>query len=322
MFREDDRLPIVQEMILADSVETRQPALDRLLPIQRSDFSGIFQAMDGLPVVIRLLDPPLHEFLPDPNEIRTERDSLVATGSNPELLTELEHLLHRVEDLHEANPMLGLRGCRLGIEHPEIYEMQVRAIIEAAVGLTAEGFTPRPKIMIPLVGHVNELKALKPRLRKIADDVLAANGSDVTYEFGTMIEVPRACSTAGDIANVADFFSFGTNDLTQTAFGISRDDAEGKFLMNCVESGILPSNPFQVLDRDGVGVLIQTAVVSGREAAPNIEMGVCGEHGGDPESIAFCEQIKVDYVSASPFRVPVARMAAAHALLGTLERDR
>ena len=278
--------------------------------------------MDGLPVVIRLLDPPLHEFLPDHEPLAAELASLTADGSDPQRAAQLERMLRRVEELQEANPMLGLRGCRLGIQHPEIYEMQVRAIIEAALELVLAGVRARPKIMIPLVSHVGELQAIEPRLHAVADEVLRAGGAEVSYEFGTMIEVPRACLTAGELAKVADFFSFGTNDLTQTTYGISRDDAEGKFLIDYVESGILPTNPFQVMDPDGVGALVRLAVEQGRQADPDIEMGICGEHGGDPESIGFCERIGLDYVSASPFRVPVARQAAAHARLASIERDR
>ncbi len=322
MFREGDRLPIVQEMILAESVEERQKALDRLLPIQREDFVGILRAMDGYPVVIRLLDPPLHEFLPDHEPLAAELASLTAEDSDPRRRANLERMLRRVEEIQEVNPMLGLRGCRLGIQQPEVYEMQVRAIIEAALELSAAGLQPRPKIMIPLISHVNELRKVEGRLHAVADEVVQAKGAEVSYEFGTMIEVPRACLTAGALAEVADFFSFGTNDLTQTTYGISRDDAEGKFLIDYVESGILPSNPFQVMDPDGVGALLRLAVEQGRAADPDIEMGICGEHGGDPDSIGICEQLGLDYVSASPFRVPVSRMAAAHARLAGIDRDR
>ena len=322
MFREGDRLPIVQEMILAETVEERQKALDRLLPIQREDFVGILRAMDGFPVVIRLLDPPLHEFLPDHEPLAAELASLTADDADPRRRAHLERMLRRVEEIQEVNPMLGLRGCRLGIQQPEVYEMQVRAIIEAALELSAAGAQPRPKIMIPLISHVNELRKVEGRLHAVADDVVRARGAEVSYEFGTMIEVPRACLTAGALAEVADFFSFGTNDLTQTTYGISRDDAEGKFLIDYVESGILPTNPFQVMDPDGVGALVRLAVEQGRQADPDIEMGICGEHGGDPDSIQICEQLGLDYVSASPFRVPVSRMAAAHARLADVERDR
>ena len=322
MFREGDRLPIVQEMILAETAEERQKAIDRLLPIQRGDFVGILRAMAGFPVVIRLLDPPLHEFLPDHEPLAAELASLTADDSDPERRANLERMLRRVEELQEVNPMLGLRGCRLGIQHPEVYEMQVRAIIEAALELSAAGEQARPKIMIPLISHVNELREVESRLHAVADEVVRARGAEVSYEFGTMIEVPRACLTAGALAEVADFFSFGTNDLTQTTYGISRDDAEGKFLIDYVESGILPANPFQVMDTDGVGALVRLAVEQGRQVDPDIEMGICGEHGGDPESIGFCERLGLDYVSASPFRVPVARHAAAHARLASIERDR
>ena len=322
MFREGDRLPIVQEMILAETVEERQKALDRLLPIQREDFVGILRAMDGFPVVIRLLDPPLHEFLPDHEPLAAELAALTADDSDPLRRAHLERMLRRVEEIQEVNPMLGLRGCRLGIQQPEVYEMQVRAIIEAALELSAAGFQPRPKIMIPLISHVNELRKVEGRLHAVADEVVQDKGAPVAYEFGTMIEVPRACLTAGALAEVADFFSFGTNDLTQTTYGISRDDAEGKFLIDYVESEILPANPFQVMDPEGVGALLRLAVEQGRAADPDIEMGICGEHGGDPDSIGICEQLGLDYVSASPFRVPVSRMAAAHARLADIERDR
>ena len=322
MFREGDRLPIVQEMILAETVEERQKALDRLLPIPREDFVGILRALDGYPVVIRLHDPPLHEFLPDHEPLAAELAALTADDADPERRAHLERMLRRVEEIQEVNPMLGLRGCRLGIQQPEVYEMQVRAIIEAALELSAAGFQPRPKIMIPLISHVNELRKVEGRLHAVADEVVRAKGASVAYEFGTMIEVPRACLTAGALAEVADFFSFGTNDLTQTTYGISRDDAEGKFLIDYVESEILPANPFQVMDPDGVGALLRLAVEQGRAADPDIEMGICGEHGGDPDSIGICEQLGLDYVSASPFRVPVSRMAAAHARLAEVERDR
>ena len=325
MFREEERLPIVHNLILATTTGERQRALDKLLPIQRSDFRGILRAMDGLPVVIRLLDPPLHEFLPDRRELESERTALTANdpgaGTQTARLTDIDRTLQRLEDLHEANPMLGLRGSRLGIQHPEIYDMQVRAILEASAELKAEGLQPRPKIMIPLISHANELNFISQRLHQLSSNLDTARGGAVHYEFGTMIEVPRACSTAGKLAEISDFFSFGTNDLTQTTFGISRDDAERSFLLDYVQSGILPKNPFQVLDREGVGTIIRFGVDQARETNPNIEMGICGEHGGDPESIMFCEEIGLDYVSASPFRVPVARMAAAHARLTTIEMD-
>ena len=315
MFFEEERLPVVQQMILASSSSERQAALDKLLPIQRDDFKGILRAMDGLPVVIRLLDPPLHEFLPDYAELREEVAILRATAGDPERLQERQALLEKVASLREANPMLGLRGCRLGLEYPEIYEMQVRAVLEAALAIKQEGGDPHPEIMIPLVSHANELGVLQRDLERIAQKVEQEQGDSVAYKFGTMIEVPRAALTASEIAEHAEFFSFGTNDLTQTTYGYSRDDAEGKFLLNYVENAILPENPFQVLDRDGVGRLVSIAVAEGRETRPDLEVGICGEHGGDPSSIYFCHGVGLDYVSCSPYRVPVARIAAAQVTL-------
>ena len=315
MFFEEERLPIVQQMILASSSGERQAALDKLLPIQRDDFKGILSAMDGLPVVIRLLDPPLHEFLPDYAELLEEVATLRATGENPQRLAERQALLENVASLREANPMLGLRGCRLGLEYPAIYEMQVRAILEAALAVKEEGGDPHPEIMIPLVSHANELGVLQGQLERTAQQVAAERGASVAYKFGTMIEVPRAALTAAEIAEHAEFFSFGTNDLTQTTYGYSRDDAEGKFLLNYVENAILPENPFQVLDRDGVGRLVSIAVGEGKRTRPDLEVGICGEHGGDPSSIHFCHGAGLDYVSCSPYRVPVARLAAAQVTL-------
>ena len=315
MFFEEERLPVVQQMILASSSTERQAALDKLLPIQRDDFAGILRAMDGLPVVIRLLDPPLHEFLPDYAELLEEVATLRATGENPKRLEERQALLNNVASLREANPMLGLRGCRLGLEYPEIYEMQVRAILEAALAIKQQGGDPHPEIMIPLVSHANELGVLQKDLERIARMVEEENGDSVAYKFGTMIEVPRAALTAAEVAEHAEFFSFGTNDLTQTTYGYSRDDAEGKFLLNYVENAILPENPFQVLDRDGVGRLVSLAVAEGRKTRPDLEVGICGEHGGDPSSIHFCHGVGLDYVSCSPYRVPVARIAAAQVTL-------
>ena len=315
MFFEEERLPVVQQMILASSSTERQAALDKLLPIQRDDFAGILRAMDGLPVVIRLLDPPLHEFLPDYAELLEEVATLRATGENPKRLEERQALLNKVASLREANPMLGLRGCRLGLEYPEIYEMQVRAILEAALAIKQQGGDPHPEIMIPLVSHANELGVLQKDLERIARMVEEENGDSVAYKFGTMIEVPRAALTAAEVAEHAEFFSFGTNDLTQTTYGYSRDDAEGKFLLNYVENAILPENPFQVLDRDGVGRLVSLAVAEGRKTRPDLEVGICGEHGGDPSSIHFCHGVGLDYVSCSPYRVPVARIAAAQVTL-------
>jgi pyruvate, orthophosphate dikinase len=317
MFMEQERLPIVQEMILADTPERRKAALDRLLPFQRSDFRGIFEAMGEYPVVIRLIDPPLHEFLPSHDELLVEVTRLEVTGADPNQLAAKRKLLQAVESMREFNPMLGLRGCRLGLIMPEIIEMQVRAILEAACEVKKSGIDVHPKIMIPLVGHVNELQRTREILEPVAKKVQEEQGVQVDYKFGTMIEIPRAALTADEIAGVAEFFSFGTNDLTQTTFGFSRDDAEGKFLLKYVEEKILPVNPFQTLDRSGVGLLVQMAVEKGRQTNAEIELGICGEHGGDPDSIQFCHGIGLDYVSCSPFRVPIARLAAAQAALQT-----
>ncbi len=314
MFFEQDRLPIVQRMILAESAEERKAALDELLPFQRSDFEGLFEAMDGYPVIIRLLDPPLHEFLPSLESLIEEVATMKAKGQT-EGLAEKEALLAKVRTLHESNPMMGLRGVRLSILMPEIVEMQVRAIFEAACNVKARGGHPKPEVMIPLTSHVNELKRIQPRLEAIARQVMEEKGVTVEYKFGTMIEIPRAALTAKEIAEVAQFFSFGTNDLTQMTFGYSRDDAERNFLVAYVEEGILPANPFQTLDRDGVGRLMRIAVEEGRATRPDLEVGICGEHGGDPATIEFCHLIGQNYVSCSPFRVPVARLAAAQAAL-------
>ncbi|HCI78820.1 MAG TPA: pyruvate, phosphate dikinase, partial [Ktedonobacter sp.] len=341
MFMEQERLPIVQKMILAETKEERQAELDKLLPFQRSDFKGIFEAMvnpktgEGYPVVIRLIDPPLHEFLPSYEELLVEVTRLEATGENPKELQEKKALLEKVGAMREMNPMLGLRGCRLGLLFPEINVMQTRAILEAARDLAKEGKKLQPKIMIPLVGHVNELKEVRRQLEAVAQEIASESGESggaIEYKFGTMIELPRAALTADKIASVADFFSFGTNDLTQTTFGISRDDAEGKFLLRYVDGleepgmkdkvKILPLNPFQTLDRDGVGQLVKIAVEKGRATNQDIELGICGEHGGDPNSIEFCHMTGLNYVSCSPFRVPVARLAAAQAALTTSERDK
>ncbi|GAP14208.1 pyruvate phosphate dikinase [Longilinea arvoryzae] len=323
MFFETNRLPIVQRMILAKTSEDRTAALNELLPTQRSDFDGLFEAMDGLPVIIRLIDPPLHEFLPSADELKekiiTTRVQntaayLLGKGDSKEVVA-LEKMLAAVESLHESNPMMGLRGVRLSIAMPEIVEMQVRAIFEAACDCTLRGIKVRPEVMIPLTGHINELKWIQPRLVEIAKKVMDEKKVSFTYKFGTMIEIPRAAVTAEEIASVAEFFSFGTNDLTQMTFGYSRDDAERSFLVQYVESGILPKNPFQTLDQDGVGRLMMMAVESGRKTRPELEVGICGEHGGDPASIEFCHTIGQNYVSCSPFRVPVARLAAAKAAL-------
>lgn len=319
MFFEEDRLPLVRRMILAESVEARRATLDELLPIQREDFVGVFRAMGSLPVVVRLIDPPLHEFLPSYEDLLVEVSTLRAKEEGAETLAEKERLLETVAAMRETNPMLGLRGCRVGILFPEITEMQVRAIFQACCRLKAEGVDVHPEIMIPLVGHVNELRIEREDLERVAEQVMEEEGVTVDYKFGTMIEIPRACLTADEIARYAEFFSFGTNDLTQTVFGYSRDDAEGKFLLEYVTRGVLPANPFQTLDRDGVGELMRLAVAKGRAARPDLKIGICGEHGGDPDSVAFCHAIGLDYVSCSPFRVPVARLAAAHAALG--EKD-
>jgi pyruvate,orthophosphate dikinase len=325
MFFESERLPTVQEMIMATSKARRVAALEKLLPMQRKDFEGIFKAMAGQPVIIRLLDPPLHEFLPSYNQLVQELADLKVRLQHFHTLSEIdaalaevrqkEDILNRVNALSEANPMLGLRGDRLGITMPEITEMQVRAILEAAIHVQRKGIDVHPEIMIPLAGHVNELKHLKGLVQAVAAEVFKENGMEIPYKFGTMIEVPRAALTADQMASEAEFFSFGTNDLTQTTFGISRDDAEAKFLIDYTEKGILPENPFRHLDQDGVGRLIEMTVELGRSTRPGMPMGICGEHGGDPASIAFCHQVGLNYVSCSPFRVPIARLAAAQAAL-------
>ncbi|MBP7212799.1 MAG: pyruvate, phosphate dikinase [Anaerolineaceae bacterium] len=289
-------------------------ALEKLQPFQRGDFAGLFEAMTGMPVIIRLIDPPLHEFLPSMEDLLIEVTTMKAKGET-EGLAEKEALLAVVQGLHESNPMMGLRGIRLGIVYPDIMKMQVRAIFEAACDVKLNGFDPHPEIMIPLTGHVNELKTVQPTLVQIAKDVMAEKGVTVDYKFGTMIEIPRAAVTADQIAEYAEFFSFGTNDLTQMTFGYSRDDAERNFLGVYVDKGILPKNPFQQLDRDGVGGLMKIAVEKGRGQRPSLEVGICGEHGGDPSSIEFCHLLGNNYVSCSPFRVPLARLAAAQAAL-------
>ena len=314
MFFEQERLPTVQRMILADTSAERKSALDELLPFQRSDFEGLFEAMDGYPVIIRLIDPPLHEFLPSEEELLEEVVTMRVKGEM-DGLAEKEDLLEHVQGLHESNPMMGLRGIRLSIVMPEIVEMQVRAIFEAAANVTLKGVHAKPEVMIPLTGTVNELNVIQPRLEEIAKEVMGDKKVEFPYKFGTMIEIPRAAVTAGEIADVAEFFSFGTNDLTQMTYGYSRDDAERNFLLKYVEDGILPKNPFQTIDRDGVGRLMQMCVWEGRKNRTDLEVGICGEHGGDPESIEFCYSIGQDYVSCSPFRVPIARLSAAHAAL-------
>ncbi len=308
MFFEADRIKAVREMILSEDLEGRQKALAKILPMQKGDFIGIFREMKGLPVTIRLLDPPLHEFLPQ------EEKDIEALSKTLGVST--QQLKHKVEFLHEFNPMLGHRGCRLGLTYPEIYDMQVQAIMEAACELVKdEGFSIVPEIMIPLIATVSELKVLRANAVKICEEVIARYGVTLEYLIGTMIELPRAALTADEIALEAEFFSFGTNDLTQTTFGLSRDDA-GKFLPFYVENNLLPEDPFVTLDQGGVGKLVKMACELGRSARPGIKLGICGEHGGDPESVIFCHRIGLDYVSCSPFRVPIARLAAAHAALG------
>jgi pyruvate,orthophosphate dikinase len=312
MFFETERLPVVQDMILSDSVEKRQAALDKLLPYQRSDFDGLFEAMTGLPVIIRLIDPPLHEFMPDEHELLEE---VITNRIQEKVDQEKEDLLANIQGLHESNPMMGLRGVRLSVMMPEIVSMQVRAIFEAAADVKLRGFEPHPEVMIPLTGHINELHFIQPKLEEIAAKVMEEKGVEFEYKFGTMIEIPRAGLTADEIAETAEFFSFGTNDLTQFTFGYSRDDAERNFLVKYVEDGILPRNPFQTIDIPGVGQLMDLTVKKGRGTRTDLEVGICGEHGGDPESIDWCYQIGLNYVSCSPFRVPVARLAAAQSAL-------
>lgn len=313
MFMAPDRIPIVQEMILAENIEERQLALAKLLPMQQGDFYGILKAMEGFPVTIRLLDPPLHEFLPHQEELLVEITELRITGENPARLEDLEVLLRKVKTLHEFNPMLGHRGCRLGITFPEVYIMQARAIFQATAQLLLEGTKVTPEVEIPLVIDKKELEILRKDVEDVAQMVQEETGVTFEYTVGTMIEVPRACLTANIIAEVADFFAFGTNDLTQTTLGFSRDDAEGKFMQHYLDKKILANNPFVVLDREGVGQLMQMTVEKARSVKPGFKIGICGEHGGEPNSIEFCHKINLDYVSCSPYRVPIARLAAAQA---------
>jgi pyruvate,orthophosphate dikinase len=325
MFFESDRLPHVQKMIMASLPIERREALNALLPYQREDFAGLFREMDGLPVIIRLIDPPLHEFLPDLVGLINELADLKLRVNHAESLPAIDALLSEIrikerirqqaERLHEQNPMLGLRGVRLGIHIPELTLMQVRAIFEAACEVNLEGVKVLPKVMIPLVSHASELETQRKVLEAEAQKVMAEFDVQIEYKFGTMIELPRSALTADQIAGHAQFFSFGTNDLTQTTFGISRDDAESGFLIEYMEKGILKDNPFATLDRDGVGELMRIAVAKGRQVRPDLECGICGEHGGEPESIKLCHELGLDYVSCSPFRVPIARLAAAHAVL-------
>ena len=302
MFFEGDRIVAVREMILAADEAGRRQALAKLKPIQRLDFEGIFTAMDGLPVTIRLLDPPLHEFLP--HEPAQQQQMAEEMG------VPLSQIEAKIASLHEFNPMLGHRGCRLGITYPEIYEMQVEAIFEAAVNVRAKGVNPLPEIMIPLVGTEREFSDLKAMVARVA----VAVGGTIEYLVGTMIEIPRAALLADQIAEQAEFFSFGTNDLTQLTFGYSRDDA-GKFLPEYVAQGILAADPFQSLDQEGTGQLVRLGTERGRRARPQLKVGICGEHGGDPSSVGFCHEVGLDYVSCSPYRVPIARLAAAQAAL-------
>ena len=325
MFFEAERLPLVQKMIMTDEPTDRQEALNALLPFQREDFKGLFRVMDGLPVIIRLIDPPLHEFLPSHEALLKEladlkirlqhADTLAGIDTLLQQIRQKEDVLARVEGLQEANPMLGLRGVRLGIMIPELTRMQVRAIFEAACRVTRDNISVHPEIMIPLTSHVNELAVQREVLEAEAKAVMTEQKMNIDYKFGTMVEIPRAALVADQIVEYAQFISFGTNDLTQTTFGISRDDAEAGFLIDYMEKGILPENPFAVIDADGVGQLMRIAVEKGRSRVPDLECGICGEHGGDPRSISLCHELGLTYVSCSPFRVPIARLAAAHAAL-------
>lgn len=332
MFFETDRLPLIQKMIMAKDHAEQDAALADLLPLQRGDFDGLFRAMDGLPVIIRLIDPPLHEFLPGHDELIRDLADLKVRLQHFHTLSEIDgaleeiqtkqRYLDRVEALRESNPMLGTRGVRLGMLIPGLVRMQVRAVFEAACRCKSDGVDVKPEVMIPLVSHVSELSAMRASLEEEARLVMAEQHLEVPYKFGTMIEVPRAALTAGELATVAEFFSFGTNDLTQTTFGISRDDAEQGFLVEYLRQGVLAKNPFETIDADGVGRLMQWAVEGGKAVRPDLEVGICGEHGGDPASIALCHHLKLDYVSCSPFRVPIARLAAAHAALAERNNTR
>jgi pyruvate,orthophosphate dikinase len=310
MFFAEDRIMAVRQMIVAEEMGQRQEALSQILPMQKSDFKGIFRAMDGLPVTVRLLDPPLHEFLPHALE---EIGELAAYMRRP-----AREVRRRVESLNESNPMLGHRGCRLGITSPEIYQMQVQAILEAACELKRDGIEVFPEIMVPLVGYVEELSIVKRHIDETAERVMREQGTRVGYAVGTMMELPRASFTADAIAREAEFFSFGTNDLTQTSLGLSRDDA-GMFLPHYVAREIMEHDPFVVLDEEGVGELVEIGVERGRKTRPDLKIGICGEHGGEPKSIAFCHRKALDYVSCSPYRVPIARLAAAQAALREMD---
>ena len=314
MFFAEDRLPVVQQMILAETQADRQAALDKLLPMQKADFKGILSAMEGLPVTIRTLDPPLHEFLPDMEEVKEKIKKLEDSGANKDKIKKQQAILARIDELKEQNPMLGHRGCRLGITYPEITEMQVRAILSAACELNKQGKKVYPEIMIPLVGHVNELKNQREIAVRIAEETIRHYKSKVEYKVGTMIEIPRAALTADEVAEEAEFFSFGTNDLTQMTMGFSRDDA-AKFLKYYYEKEILPKDPFVSIDQTGVGQLVEIGVEKGRSTREDLKIGICGEHGGDPSSVEFCHRCGLNYVSCSPYRVPIARLAAAQAVI-------
>ncbi|MCL1599299.1 MAG: PEP-utilizing enzyme, partial [Actinomycetia bacterium] len=330
MFFAPDRLPIMQDMIMASTTEDRLEALSHLLPLQRGDFAGLFRVMKGHEVIIRLLDPPLHEFLPDRDRLASEltdlKIRLISAGSLKEIdallaqAEEADRLLKRVETLHESNPMLGLRGVRLAVLFPEMPRMQIRAIFEASALVQEEGITARPSIMVPLTSTAGELEALRDIAAEMAETIEMERRIAIDYRFGTMIETPRAAVTAGELAETAELFSFGTNDLTQMTFGISRDDAEKNFLLHYLETGVLESNPFNTLDHRGVGKLIESASLAGRSVRPGLHIGICGEHGGDPASIALVDALGLDYVSCSPLRVPVARLAAAQSALDLADK--
>jgi pyruvate,orthophosphate dikinase len=318
-----ERLPVVQKMIMAQTKEDRMDALNKILPMQKGDFLEIFKIMEGKPVTIRLLDPPLHEFLPELSTVLLERQELQMTNSLSKTLLEISPLdeelkkknkvIRLIRSLSEENPMMGLRGCRLGIVWPEINEMQVRAIFQAACELKLKGVNVIPEVMIPLIGMISELQFVKAQLLEIAEETIKDYGVELDYKFGTMIEIPRAALTADEIAMEAEFFSFGTNDLTQMTFGFSRDDAEGKFIPVYLNKEILERNPFEILDQDGVGKLMKIAIELGKKTRPDLKLGICGEHGGEPSAIKFAHSIGLDYVSCSPFRLPIARIAAAQA---------
>jgi pyruvate,orthophosphate dikinase len=307
MFFAEERLPFMQEMILAEDREARVRALDKLFPFQKSDFYGIFKEMEGYAVTIRTLDPPLHEFLPKTHEEAEELSKKIGVPA--------DRIWDKVQELHETNPMLGHRGCRLGISYPEITEMQARAILAAACEIAKEGHRVVPEIMIPLITDIRELEHQRQIVDRVAQEVMTQYDVRVEYQVGTMIELPRAVLLADEIARQAEFFSFGTNDLTQTVLGLSRDDA-GKFLPSYIEQGILKDDPFVVLDQPGVGQMVEMGVKKGRAARPSLKIGICGEHGGEPQSVGFFHRAGLDYVSCSPYRVPIARLAAAHVALG------